>query len=144
MCPPRAFEFGRTEKYPFGLDERLEKPHRGRNKRKGRLILQTVFFRPHSNYEGIGARLYRSCGEIKEDMDKIREKIDASLGMLNIRTMLTEAMARYAEAEPEVWIPELEGLVAEADATLAELNSLRDTLDILKTELEETRWAVGV
>lgn len=106
--------------------------------------MQTLFFRSHNNYEGIEVRLYRSCGEIRRDMDVIKERIENAVSMLNIRNMLTEAMARYAESEPEVWIPELENLVATADETLNELKSLRESLDVLRGELEDTKWALGV
>ncbi len=106
--------------------------------------MKTVFFRSYDNYEGIGSRLYRSCGEIRQDMDRIKERIEEAVSMLNIRNMLTEAMARYAESQPEVWIPELENLVSQANETLGELVTLRDNLDTLRCELEDTRWALGV
>ena len=106
--------------------------------------MQKVFYRPYNSYEGIGARLYRSCWEIKDDINEIRRKIDSAMERLNVRSILTDALSRYAESEPAVWVPELEALVREADETLDELNELRETLDILKEELEDTRWAVGI
>ena len=62
--------------------------------------------------------------------------------MLNIRNMLTEVIAEYAEASPERWVPELRALVEDAEATLESLAELCTNLDMLRCELEDTRWAI--
>ena len=105
--------------------------------------MRSVFFRGCSTYDGEAPRLYRSTDEIGRDIKSIKEKIREVYSMLNIRHVLTEAMAAYAESEPELWIPELRNLVDEADDTLGALHSLRDGLDTLKAELEDARWALG-
>ncbi len=62
--------------------------------------------------------------------------------MLNIRNILTEAIAEYSRSEPELWIPELRALIDEADGTLSMLRGLKDSLDMLRAELEDARWAL--
>lgn len=112
-------------------------------KKKGRINLQSVFARSYSTYEGEMPRLYRSTDEIGRDIKKIKEKITEVYSMLNIRSVLTAAIAAYAESEPEMWIPELRNIVDEADDALGALCTLRDGLDVLKAELEDARWALG-
>lgn len=88
-------------------------------------------------------RLYRTAEEIGRDIKGIKARITEVYSMLNIRNLLTEAIAAYAESEPELWIPELRDIVDEADDTLTALCELRDGLDVLKAELEDARWALG-
>ena len=105
--------------------------------------MQSVFLRSYSTYEGEPVRLYRTTEEIGRDIRSIKEKISEVNSMLNIRNVLTEAMAAYAESEPEMWIPELRVIVDEADDTLGVLRKLRGSLDLLKAELEDAKWALG-
>lgn len=105
--------------------------------------MQSVFARGYSTYEGEMPRLYRTTDEIGRDIRSIKTKITEVYSMLNIRNVLTEAIAAYAESEPEMWIPELRNLVDEADDTLGALRTLRESLDILKAELEDAKWALG-
>lgn len=105
--------------------------------------MRSLYKRGYSSYEGEMPRLYRTTDEIGKDIKKIKEEIVDAYSMLNIRNILTEAMASYARSEPETWIPELRRIVDEADYTLAVLYELRDGLDVLKAELEDTRWALG-
>ncbi len=114
------------------------------NKMKGLIGLQSVFFRNYSTYEGTGARLYRSCAEIRKDIKQIKSSIEEAYAMLNIRNLLAEAIAEYAASEPEVWIPELKQIIEDADDTLTRLTDLRENLDILKSELEDTKWVLGI
>lgn len=104
--------------------------------------MQSLFFSGGSPYEGEMPRLYRTTDEIGRDIKQIKNRIGEVYSMLNIRHILTEAMAAYAEAEPERWIPELRSLVEEADDTLTLLNTLREGLDVLKAELEDAGWAL--
>lgn len=105
--------------------------------------MQSVFLGSYSTYEGEPTRLYRTTDEIGRDIRSIKDKITEVYSMLNIRNVLTEAMAAYAESEPEMWIPELRVIVEEADDTLGALRNLRESLDVLKAELEDARWALG-
>ena len=105
--------------------------------------VQSVFTRAGSSYEGEMPMLYRTTEEIGKDIKEIKRKIASAYGRLNIRNILTEAMASYSESEPEMWVPELYRLVDEADYTLGVLRGLRDDLDVLKAELEDARWKLG-
>ncbi len=105
--------------------------------------LRSLFRTAQSTYEGEAVRLYRSTDEIKRDIRRIKADITEASGMLNIRNLLTEALAELAGAEPERWVPELEALVADADATLSRLRTLREDLSALRAELEDARWAIA-
>jgi len=104
--------------------------------------LRTVFRTNYSTYEGEAPRLYRTTEEIRRDIKDIKERIAETSAMLNIRNMLTEVIAEYAEASPERWVPELRALVEDAEATLESLAELCTNLDMLRCELEDTRWAI--
>lgn len=103
-----------------------------------------MFFRNYSSYEGEPARLYRSPEKIREDICDIKTKIESVKGMLNVRDILTEVIDEYAKGEPEKWIPALSDIVAEAEDTLDRLKKLREDLDILSEELEDTVWALAM
>jgi seryl-tRNA synthetase len=103
-----------------------------------------VFFRNYSTYEGEPARLYRSPEKIREDIFEIRTKIEAVDRMLNIRNVLTDVIDKYAQGEPEKWIPALSEIVADAEETLDRLKRLRETLEALSEELEDTKWALNM
>lgn len=104
----------------------------------------TVFFRNYSSYEGEPARLYRSPEKIREDIFEIKTRIEEVDRMLNIRNVLTAAIDEYAYGDPERWIPALSEIVADAQDTLDRLKQLRETLDVLAEELEDTKWALGI
>lgn len=103
-----------------------------------------MFFRNYSTYEGEPARLYRSPDAIREDIFAIKTKIESVNKLLNVRNVLESMIDDYAYEEPEEWIPILAEIVAEAEELLFELKSLRDSLDVLKEELEDTKWALGI
>ena len=103
-----------------------------------------MFFRNYSTYEGERARIYRSPEKIREDIFEIRKKIESVDRMLNIRNILTDVIDKYANGEPEKWIPALSDIVADAEETLDRLKRLRENLDALSEELEDTKWAIGV
>lgn len=104
--------------------------------------MRTVFRTNYSTYEGEGARLYRTTEEIRRDIKEIKERIAEANAMLNIRNMLTELIADYADTSPECWVPELRALADDAESTLACLSGLCENLEMLKCELEDTRWAI--
>ena len=103
-----------------------------------------MFFRNYSTYEGEPARLYRSPEKIREDIFEIKTRIEAVDRMLNVRNILTAAIDKYAMGEPETWIPALAEIVADAEETLDRLKALRENLDTLTEELEDTKWALGI
>ena len=103
-----------------------------------------MFFRNYSSYEGEPARLYRSPERIREDILDIKTKIESVKGMLNVRNILTEVIDEYAKGEPEKWIPALSEIVTEAEDTLDRLKKLREDLDMLSEELEDTVWALAM
>ena len=103
-----------------------------------------MFFRNYSTYEGEPARLYRSPDKIKQDIFEIKTKIESVNAKLNIRSILTEVMDECAYGEAEKWIPVLSDIVFEAEETLNDLKSLRESLDSLREELEDTKWALGI
>lgn len=104
----------------------------------------TVFFRNYSTYEGVPARLYRSPDTIREDIFAIKTKIESVNERLNVRNILASMIDSCAHGEPEKWIPILSEIVAEAEESLCMLKSLRESLDILGEELEDTKWALGI
>jgi hypothetical protein len=105
---------------------------------------RTVFFGNYSTYEGEAARLYRSPNEIREEIFEIKAKIESIDSMLNVRNVLMGIIDEYAEGEPEKWISALADLVSDAEDTLERLKSLKESLDVLTEELEDTKWALGI
>ncbi len=103
-----------------------------------------MFFRNYSTYEGEPARLYRSPESIRKDIFEIKTKIESVDSMLNIRSVLTGLIDECADGEPEKWIAALSEIVADAEETLDKLKRLRQSLDCLFEELEDTRWALGI
>ena len=103
-----------------------------------------MFFRNYSTYEGEPARLYRSPDVIRRDILDIKTKIASVNSRLNIRNVLTAMIDECAMGDPEKWIPALSVIVADAEETLDDLKSLKESLDILGEELEDTKWALGI
>ncbi len=103
-----------------------------------------MFFRNYSTYEGEAARLYRSPDSIKKDIFEIKTKIELVNSRLNVRNILTSMIDECAAGEPERWIPALIEIVTDAEDTLYRLKELRESLDILGEELEDTKWALGI
>ena len=103
-----------------------------------------MFFVNYSTYEGEPARLYRSPEKIREDILAIKTRIEAVDSQLNIRNILTSMIDECAVGEPDRWIPALATIVADAEESLNLLQRLRESLDVLGEELEDTRWALGI
>ncbi len=103
-----------------------------------------MFFVKCSTYEGDRAKLYRSPESIREDISEIKTKIDAVNSMLNVRNILMEMIDATAHGEPENWIPLLSEIVCDAEDSLHKLKTLKESLDILSDELEDTRWVLGI
>ena len=103
-----------------------------------------MFFRNYSTYEGEPARLYRSPDKIIRDIFVVNSKISEINAALNVRSIIELMIDRSSYSEPEVWIPALSEIVSEAEESLESLKSLRERLDILAEELEDTKWALGI
>lgn len=103
-----------------------------------------MFFRNYSTYEGEPARLYRSPDEIREDIIEIKRKIEAVNSRLNTRDVLSGIMDKCVDEDPEKWIPLLMKIADEAEESLSYLKSLKESLDLLGEELEDTLWAIRI
>ena len=94
--------------------------------------------------EGIPSRLYRSVDEIRREMLDIKKKISETNEMLSVHALFTEMIAKRAREHPEKYVAELEEAVETTREALRELRLLGDTLDELREEMENTRWALGL
>lgn len=103
-----------------------------------------MFYTQASAYEGEPVRLYRTPMEIRRDIAEINEKISKADGRLNIRVLLGELMTEYGEGDPEEWLPELARLLSDAEEVLSELTTLKESLERLNRELEDTVWIIGI
>ncbi len=95
------------------------------------------------SYEGVPSRLYRTPLVIREDIASVKEKIEEINDTLSIHNFLMEFLTEWSKEEPERWIAELEELLSEARDSLLRLGELKSTLDLLKEELEDSRWVFG-
>lgn len=103
-----------------------------------------MFFRNYSTYEGEPARIYRSPDKIRKDIFDIKTKIETVNAKLNVRDVLASMIDECAKGEPDKWIPVLSDIVSGAEESLEHLKSLKESLDILSDELEDTKWALGI
>ena len=101
-----------------------------------------MFYRDGSDYYGIPPRLYREPEEISRDIEEIRRRILDTDRRLNARDIIAEMICAQSGREPEKWIPALMGIIEGASDTLLELERLKDALEMLKSELEETKCAL--
>ena len=97
-----------------------------------------------NSYEGRPAMLYRSTEEIRRDMRIIADKITEQEEMLSVHNLLLEMIPTWAEQSPERWIPELEGMVAEACEALDTIQRLKESLEFLRLELEDVRCMLKI
>jgi hypothetical protein len=111
-------------------------------KKKG--VENTVFYLNYSTYEGEPSRLYRTPAEIGRDIINIKDKVDRTAEMLNIRGLLTEMVAECAKGDPEHWAKSLKLLVDETEGTLEVIRGMKRSFDSLISELEQTRCALGI
>lgn len=98
-----------------------------------------MFYVRANSREGRPSGLYRTPSEIGRDIVEVRQRICDIEDRLNVRNILAEALPELAMSDPARWIPQLEGIVKEATDLLFTLEGLSDTLDMLMTELEETK-----
>jgi hypothetical protein len=92
---------------------------------------------------GVPTRIYRTLGEIRRDINVIRERIESTDEQLNIRSLLLEVLSGAEYSTPELLIPELYEAIAEAKSALSSLTKLKEELLVLEEELEETRCVIG-
>ena len=96
-----------------------------------------------NTYEGERARIYRRPSEIRSDIAEIKARIAETDNMINVRSLLLDALCEFSEDEPDRWLPEIEEIVEEARETLKSLSALERTLAELEDELRQTRWVMG-
>ena len=61
-----------------------------------------------------------------------------------IASRLTTGRLISLDQDPEKWIIALSEIVDDAEQTLDTLKRLRETLDLLSEELEDTKWALNM
>ena len=93
--------------------------------------------------EGASARIYRRPADIRSDIAEIKARIAETDNMINVRSLLLDALCEFSEDEPDRWLPEIEEIVEEARETLKSLSALERTLAELEDELRQTRWVMG-
>lgn len=89
-------------------------------------------------------RLYRSPAEIRCDMQKITDRISEIQESLSVRNILMELVSEWCEYDPRRWVSELSAVVEDAEEALSELRRLKEVLEDLKCELEQTKEAMGI
>lgn len=101
-------------------------------------------FKTYDTVNGIPPRIYRNPQQIRRDISEIRQKIDETNAMLNIRSMLVEILAGERQDSPERLIPELEEAIGEARCALDKMRELKDELFALEEELGDVKCVLGI
>ena len=92
--------------------------------------------------EGRPPRLYRSVEEIRRDIGRIKSELTESDEMINVRNILSELISELESNEADKWQSSVERLIEDAQDAMIMLTKLKDKLDMLNCELEETRCAI--
>ena len=92
--------------------------------------------------EGRPPRLYRSVEEIRRDIGRIKRELTESDEMINVRNILSELISELENNEADRWQSSVERLIEDAQDAMIMLMKLKDKLDMLNCELEETRCAI--
>lgn len=92
--------------------------------------------------EGRPPRLYRSVEEIRRDIGRIKSELTESDEMINVRNILSELISELENNEADKWQSSVERLIEDAQDAMIMLTKLKDKLDMLNCELEETRCAI--
>ena len=98
----------------------------------------------HSTSAECGVRMYRSPSQIRADIKRVRAGLDEIYSMLNVRNLLADMLAEYAEQRPERWIRALEEVISEAEHLLRRAKGLEESLKELKEELDEVKCVTNV
>ena len=83
--------------------------------------------------------LYRSAGEIRRDIRAITGKIEETVSMLNVRSLLLDILAGERAHDPGQLIPDVEEAIADAGTALESFKALKEELSLLEEELLEAR-----
>lgn len=102
-----------------------------------------MFFTNYDTYEGRPPTIFRAPEDIKRDLFNIREKISQTNERLNLHSTLMELVARMSEGDAEDWISDLKYITLEAEESLEQLGLLKEQLEDLTLELEETLCVIG-
>ena len=95
--------------------------------------------------DGRADAIYRTPERILEDINRIKAELRDIRQRLNFRSLVLDILSdeRIAHS-PDVWIDEIEGLLADAREAEKNMRELEDELCELREELRETRWALGM
>jgi hypothetical protein len=93
---------------------------------------------------GIGQlEFIRMPSDVRAEIDRVNERI-AELGRkIDIREMLGEMLAAAENEAADQFLLELEEMIGSARESLAELERLKASLEMLASELEESKWITG-
>ena len=87
-----------------------------------------------------GVRIMRMPSEIREEIIRVNQRIAVLNGQIDVREMLGEMLLIANNESSERCIAELEDIIESARESLAELDRLKKSLEILADELEESKW----
>lgn len=100
--------------------------------------------RGYDNESGTPPRIYRTPGEILRDISDIKEKIEETAYMLNIRSLMVDILANDRKRNSKDLISELEDAILQAKEALYKMNQLKEEVTLLEEELKETKWQLGI
>ena len=100
-------------------------------------------YRTHSTQYGMPARLYRTTGEIRADIESVREAIFEVKERLNPRALLLDIINDERCSSPSELREQLEDALARVEESLGEMEGLREELNELEEELTQTRCELG-
>ena len=87
--------------------------------------------------------IFRAPEDIRRDLFNIKEKIKLTNEQLNVRSALMELLSRTQSGNAGDWISDLKYIVEDAEESLEHLTSLKNQLEELSRELEETLCVIG-
>ena len=99
-------------------------------------------YRSYDNTFGMPPRIYRTPGEIRQDIRQLRSAINEINSRLNIRELLLEIITDEEKISPENVVQTLEAMLYEAEEALSKLKELRGELSLLEEELYEVRCEI--
>ena len=86
--------------------------------------------------------LYRSAETVREDISKIRERINEVKRSFSVRELLLSMLTDTHKRKPSEWIYDLEALLGEAESAYIRLSELREELSFLEEELSEVKCRI--
>ena len=91
----------------------------------------------------IPGQIYRSTAEIREDIQRVKEKINEISERVNIRALLVDIISEARDLRPGRMLSELRVALEEAEEALASLKGFEEELLALEAELKVTIWEMG-